>query len=176
MPASAKPLAGRVLERGLFLSRWLMAPFYAGMVFALLALLAVFVAELVHEAPHVLQMKADDAILLVLSLIDLSLAGNLALIVTLAGYEHFVSRFSVSQADRPAWLDKVDFSDLKMKLIASIVAISGIALLRAFMELDDGHDIPPAQLMLMVGIHLTLVATGVLLALMDWLTARSHRP
>jgi uncharacterized protein (TIGR00645 family) len=175
MPASAKPIAGRVLERGLFLSRWLMAPFYAGMVIALLALLAVFVTELVHELPHVLQMKADDAILLALSLIDLSLAGNLVLIVTLAGYENFVSKFDVSQDDRPDWLGKVDFSGLKMKLIASIVAISGIALLRAFMELDDGHELTPAHLILMAGIHLTFVVSGVLMAVMDWLTSKTDK-
>jgi uncharacterized protein (TIGR00645 family) len=175
MAASAKPFTGRVLERGLFLSRWLMAPFYVGMVGALLALLAVFVGELAHELPHVFEMKADDAILLALSLIDLSLAGNLVLIVTLAGYENFVSKFDMGQDDRPDWLGKVDFSGLKMKLIASIVAISGIALLRAFMELDDGKQIDRSHLILMAGIHLTFVVSGVLMAVMDWLASKIDR-
>jgi uncharacterized protein (TIGR00645 family) len=171
MPASAK----RVLEQWLFLSRWLMAPFYAGMAVALLALLAVFVTELVHELPHVLHMQADDAILLALSLIDLSLAGNLVLIVTLAGYENFVSKFDMVEDDRPDWLGKVDFSGLKMKLIASIVAISGIALLRAFMELDDGHNVDRSHLVLMAGIHLTFVVSGVLMAVMDWVASKTDK-
>jgi uncharacterized protein (TIGR00645 family) len=175
MPPSAKPLAKRVLEQWLFLSRWLMAPFYAGMAVALLALLAVFVSELVHELPHILQMKADDAILLALSLIDLSLAGNLVLIVTLAGYENFVSKFDMVEDDRPDWLGKVDFSGLKMKLIASIVAISGIALLRAFMELDEGQPVDRSHLILMAAIHLTFVVSGVLMAVMDWVASKTDK-
>jgi uncharacterized protein (TIGR00645 family) len=173
MPASAKPPAARVLERGLFLSRWLMAPFYAGMVLALLALLAVFVEELAHDLVHLLQMKPDDAILLALSLIDLSLAANLLLIVMFAGYENFVSRLDVAPDDRPEWMGTVDFAGLKMKLAASIVAISGIALLRAFMELEEGDAIDSSRLFWMAAIHLTFVVSGVLLALMDWITSKA---
>jgi uncharacterized protein (TIGR00645 family) len=102
-----KPLAERALEKGLFMSRWLMAPFYVGLVVGLLALLVVFVGELVHELPHLMQMKAEDAILLALSLIDLSLAGNLLLIVTFSGYENFVSKFDLEHEDRPDWMGTV---------------------------------------------------------------------
>jgi uncharacterized protein (TIGR00645 family) len=172
---SAKPLAERALERGLFLSRWLMAPFYVGLVIALLALLAVFVGELAHELPRAMQMKAEDAILLALSLIDLSLAANLLLIVTYSGYENFVSKFDVNLEDRPDWMGTVDFSGLKMKLIASIVAISAIALLRAFMELGEGQPVDQTRLLWMAAIHVTFVVSGVLLALMDWLASRVER-
>lgn len=175
MPASAKFPAGRLLERGLFLSRWLMAPFYVGMVAALLALLVVFVDELARELPHVLHMGPEDAILLALSLIDLSLAGNLLLIVIFAGYENFVSKLVVVEEDRPDWLGKVDFSGLKMKLIASIVAISGIALLRAFMEVEEGQRLDEAKLFWMTAVHLAFVVSGVLLALMDWLASKVER-
>ncbi|MGZ3275909.1 MAG: TIGR00645 family protein [Caulobacteraceae bacterium] len=170
-----KPLAERVLERGLFMSRWLMAPFYVGLAVALLALLVVFFGELVHELPRVMQMKPEDAILLALSLIDLSLAGNLLLIVTFSGYENFVSKFDLDHGDRPDWMGTVDFSGLKMKLIASIVAISAIALLRAFMELGEGEHIDQTKLMWMAGIHLTFVVSGVLLALMDFIASKSDR-
>lgn len=173
MPTAVKPLAGRLVERGLFLSRWLMAPFYAGMVLALLALLAVFVGELVHEVPRVLQMKAEDAILMALSLIDLSLAANLLLIVMFAGYENFVSKFHIEHEDRPDWMGTIDFSGLKMKLSASIVAISGIALLRVFMEAEEGDAIDSPKLFWMAVIHLVFVVSGVLLALMDWVASKS---
>jgi uncharacterized protein (TIGR00645 family) len=173
MPARAKPIAERVLERGLFLSRWLMAPFYAGMVVALLALLAVFVEELARELPHLLQMHPEDAILLALSMIDLSLAGNLLLIVIFAGYENFVSKIDLLEEERPDWMGKVNFSGLKMKLSASIVAISGIALLRAFMELGEGQHVDRSQLLWMASIHLVFVVSGVLLALMDWINSKT---
>src|SRR3954452_1575673 len=103
----------RRLERGLFASRWLMAPFYLGLVLALAALLVVFARELVHEITLLPTMNAEGAILMALSLIDMSLAGNLMLIVIFSGYENFVSRLDADDlADRPAWMGKVDFSGL----------------------------------------------------------------
>ena len=154
-------------EAGLFASRWLMAPFYAGLVAALFALLWVFVQDLWQELSHLPGMKPDDAILMALSLIDLSLAGNLVLIVIFSGYENFVSRVDASdQGDRPGWMGTVDFSGLKMKLIASVVAISAIALLKAFMKIDEGK-LDTTQIQWMVIMHLTFVMSGVLLAVMD---------
>ncbi|MCW5760361.1 MAG: YqhA family protein, partial [Phenylobacterium sp.] len=80
-PRSIKPLLEHYLELGLFRSRWLMAPFYVGLVVALGALLIVFTNEAIHELWNVMTMSAEEAILMVLALIDLSLAGNLLLIV-----------------------------------------------------------------------------------------------
>ena len=131
----------RRFEKVLFASRWLMAPMYLGLVLALGMLAVVFLRELFHYLPGVLDMKSEDAILVVLTLIDLTLAGNLLLIVLFSGYENFVSKFDFDTgADRPDWMGKVDFSGLKMKLIASIVAISAIDLLKWFMGIEDMTD------------------------------------
>src|SRR5579862_1618706 len=93
------------IERMLFAARWILAPFYLGMVLALGAILVVFMRELAWELAHISSMDAEGAILLALSLIDLSLTGNLLLIVILAGYENFVSRIHVEQhEDRPSWM------------------------------------------------------------------------
>ena len=107
--------AERWLEATLFASRWLMAPFYLGLVVALAILLVVFVNELVAEVWHIAGMTPESAILLGLSLIDLSLAGNLLLIVMFSGYENFVSKLDVGdRQDRPVWMGTVDFSALKL--------------------------------------------------------------
>src|SRR6202012_4422765 len=116
-----------------------------GLVVALAALLVTFGQELMHEIVPIFtgHARPEDAILMALSLIDLSLAGNLLLIVIFSGYENFVSKIDTGDdEDRPGWMGTVDFSGLKMKLIASIVAISAIALLKAFMRLAEGNDIP----------------------------------
>jgi uncharacterized protein (TIGR00645 family) len=174
-----KPGIEQIFERGLFASRWLMAPMYFGLVVSLVMLAVVFTKELFYYAPQVFTMSADQAILAVLTLIDLSLAANLLLIVLFSGYENFVSKLDIEDTvDRPSWMGTVDFSGLKMKLIASIVAISGIHLLKAFMALGKGEGTPQATgetLYLMVVIHLTFVASGVLLALMDWLSAKTDK-
>lgn len=175
---SIKPKLESILERGLFASRWLMAPMYIGLVIALAALVVIFFQELFHVIPVLMagDASAEDAILLALALIDLSLAGNLVLIVIFSGYENFVSKIDTGDdEDRPGWMGTVDFSGLKLKLVASIVAISAIALLKAFMELAEGKDISDRQLAWLVGIHLVFVISGVLLAAMDWLAARSGK-
>lgn len=172
-----KPVLETWLERGLFASRWLMAPFYVGLVLALAALLVVFFQELFRELPHTLSMKPEDAILMALTLIDLSLAANLMVIVILSGYENFVSKIdTASHEDRPDWMGTVDFSGLKMKLIASIVAISAIALLKAFLKLTEpGVALDQTRLLWLVVVHLSFVVSGVLLAVMDWLNSRVEK-
>ena len=169
----------RAVEHGLFAARWLMAPFYIGMVLALAAVLFVFCRELFQQIMRLGGMDAEAVILLALSLIDLSLTANLLLIVIFSGYENFVSRIDTVRAeDRPAWMGTVDFSGLKMKLIASIVAISAIALLRAFLPLAEpghGEAFEPAKLGWMIGIHMTFVVSGVLLAVMDLVASRVAR-
>lgn len=161
----------RMLERGLFASRWLMAPMYVGLVGALMLMLYGFAMELVHLVTHLPALEVNDLILGALALIDLSLAGNLILIVIFSGYENFVSKLDTDMAEhRLEWQGTVDFSGLKLKLIASIVAISGIHLLKTFMDVGKT---PPDQIRWMVIIHLVFVASGVLLALMDWITVKT---
>ncbi len=166
-------------ERGLFAARWLMAPMYLGLVVSLGMLMVVFLREVLYYAPQVMTMTSEDTILAVLTLIDLTLAGNLLLIVLFSGYENFVSKLDIdATADRPSWMGTVDFSGLKMKLIASIVAISGIHLLKRFMEIGEAHaetPFDPSQLRWMVIIHVTFVVSGVLLAVMDWVTSRTDK-
>ncbi|PZQ52549.1 MAG: hypothetical protein DI556_02555 [Rhodovulum sulfidophilum] len=176
---SGKPSVETAFERGLFASRWLMAPMYLGLVVSLAMLTIVFGREVFYYAPKVMTMTSEDVILTVLTLIDLTLAGNLLLIVLFSGYENFVSKLDIADTeDRPSWMGTVDFSGLKMKLIASIVAISGIHLLKRFMEIGETHaEVPfdPIQLRWMVIIHLTFVASGILLALMDWVAAKTDK-
>lgn len=154
-------------EQGLFASRWLMAPMYLGLVGGLVLLLYSFIDELIHLFMMVPNLSQSDVVLGILSLIDLSLAGNLLLIVIFSGYENFVSKIDTSKhEDQPEWKGTVDFSTLKLKLIASIVAISGIHLLKVFMDVGKATE---DQIQWMVIIHLVFVTSGVLLALMDYI-------
>ena len=181
VPAPDKRLPfERILENGLFLSRWLMAPFYVGLVLALAMLLVVFVEEVVHAVPNVLGGGAEQAILTVLTLIDLSLAGNLVLIVIFSGYENFVSKINLEgHEDRPSWMGTLDFSGLKIKLVGSIVAISAISLLRAFMTITQSNAVDEVRIFWLVVLHVTFVGSGLLFAMMDWVASlekKGHPP
>jgi uncharacterized protein (TIGR00645 family) len=150
--------AERAFERFLFASRWLMAPFYLGLIVALMALIVVFARDLVEEVAKLASLSETDIIVWVLSLVDLSLAGNLLVMVIFAGYENFVSKMDIGDhPDRPAWMGKVDFSGMKLKLIASM----------------EVTTVDERSLRWMVIIHLAFVISGVLLALMDWITERT---
>ena len=162
-----------MFELWLFRSRWLMAPFYAGLVLALAALLYVFVEEAWHGYSKLHVMNPGDAILLALSLIDLSLTGNLVLIVIFSGYQNFVSRIDPEgHEDWPAWMDAIDYSGLKMKLIVSVVAISAIALLHGFLRVAQGDPISDRTLAWLVGLHVTFLFSALMLALVDRILGR----
>lgn len=159
-----------VLESFMFNSRWLLAPFYIGLVLALALLLVKFVKEFVKFVPVVFTGDASDVIIGVLTLIDVVMIANLLLIIVFAGYENFVSKIGVdNHEDKPEWMGHVGFSDLKMKLIGSIVAISGIELLKAFMHTAV---VPREELAWKVGLHMTFVVSGVLFAVMDRLSRK----
>ena len=158
------------LERGfehvLFSSRWILAPVYLGLIVALGIMLVKFSKQLWTLLVNLPDASEANIIIGVLSLVDVSLIMNLMVIIIFSGYENFVSKMEDlhDHDDRPEWLGHIGFTDLKIKLIGSIVAISGVELLKAFMKVDDVSD---RHLGWMVGIHLTFVLSGVLYAIMD---------
>src|SRR5215468_8397976 len=113
-------------------------------------------------------MTGDEMIVQILTLVDAALIGALLLIIGFAGYENFVSKIGTGDhEDRPAWMGKVGFSDLKIKLMGAIVAISAVELLKAFINVEE---FSPQILRWKVIIHLTFVVSGVLFAVTDRLT------
>lgn len=159
----------RAMEYLMFNSRWLLAPFYFGLVLAIGLLLVKFTKEFVALVPVVFTGSGSQTVVGILSLIDISLVANLLIIIIFAGYENFVSKIETGDhEDRPSWMGHVGFSDLKLKVIGSIVAISAIELLKFFMSAEH---LDSEQLAWKVGIHVTFVVSGVLFALMDWLSS-----
>ncbi len=159
------------LEAMIFGSRWLLVPFYIGLVFSIGILLLKFGKEFLHLMSIVMTAPGTDIIVGILTLVDVVLLANLLLIIIFAGYENFVSKIDTADhEDRPSWMGKVGFTDLKIKLIGSIVAISGIELLKTFVNVKDYSN---DELAWTVGIHLTFVFSGVMFALMDWMGTKS---
>ena len=167
----SRDTAESLLEKTLFASRWLLAPFYLGLAVGIGVLLVKFVQELFHLMQKTIGGTEADAILGVLSLVDLALTGSLLLIVIFSGYENFVSKIDHSKhEDWPEWMGTIDFTALKIKLLGSIVAISAIQLLKQFMAVKSASD---RDLMWYVIIHVVFVVSSVLLALSDRLSGES---
>jgi uncharacterized protein (TIGR00645 family) len=163
-------LVEHVLEQGIFASRWILAPVYAGLVVSLFLIMFKFAQKSWAMATHVISISLDDTILGILSLIDLSLMGNLLLMIMFGGYQNFVSKLELrGHEDTPEWISHVGFGDLKLKLMGSIVAISAIELLKGFMSIESASD---RTLGWGVGIHMTFVISALFLAIMDALMAK----
>jgi uncharacterized protein (TIGR00645 family) len=155
----------RTAESLLYASRWLLAPIYIGLSLGLLILGIKFFQEIIHVIPLLLSMKETEVVLLILSLVDIALVGGLLVMVMLSGYENFVSSIDIEEGkEKLSWLGKLDSGSLKQKVAASIVAISSIHLLKAFMNADH---ITNDKLMWYVIIHMTFVLSALGMAYVD---------
>jgi len=155
----------RFVESVVFYSRWLLAPFFVGLALGLLLLLVSFVNEYIHFlwSPGVFHSK--ETTLFILELIDLTLIASLVAMVTIAGYENFVSKIDFKdKIERPDWMGKVDFASLKLKVISALVAISSIELLKVF--LNSGYY-DEQEILWRVIIHSVFVVIVLLFALTE---------
>ena len=158
----------RFIENTMYASRWLLAPIYLGLSLGLLVLALKFFQEIIHVIPNIFTMLEAEVILLMLSLIDMALVGGLLVMVMISGYENFVSQLDIDDhKEKLSWLGTMDSTSLKMKVAASIVAISSIHLLRVFM---DARNIEPQYLMWYVIIHMTFVVSAFAMGYLDKLT------
>jgi uncharacterized protein (TIGR00645 family) len=158
----------RNLGRAMFAARWIMAPLYVGLLVALLLVVIKFLDVLIEGVPGFFALNGNDAVFLILRLIDLSLIANLIVIVIFAGWENFVGRLLAKQGDTPPeLLGGLDFSAIKLRLIGSIAAISAILILETFVHIDQ---ITAVRAGLQLGIMLGIGVLGVLLALADKLS------
>jgi uncharacterized protein (TIGR00645 family) len=169
----------RTIERLLFASRWILAPVYLGMSLALVALGIKFFMELFHLLTHVVEMAEADLVLVLLAMVDMVLVGSLIIMVMFSGYENFVSALDVDKGgEKLSWLGKLDANSLKLKVASSIVAISSIHLLRAFMATPTlVSEDRESSLMWYVIIHLTFVVSAVMMGVLDRITSgsKSHK-
>ncbi len=171
----------RTVERLFFASRWLLAPVYLGLSVALVVLGIKFFEELYHAFTHVLVWTEAEVVLSLLALVDLSLVAGLIVMVMFSGYENFVSKMDIAEdsTEKLGWLGKLDATTLKLKVAASIVAISSIHLLRVFMEVDryigDEKGTGTSNLMWYVIIHLTFVVSAVMMGILERISASGKR-
>lgn len=172
-PKKHFPPLEELIETTLFRSRWILAPLYVGLVGALIILVVKFLQKFVTLALITFSSEGTELVLGVLGLVDIVLIANLLVIIIFSGYENFVSKIDAIQGhvDRPDWMGTIDYSGLKLKVIGSLVAISAIELLKAFLNVDKMDHI---DMMWLVIIHLTFVISGVGFALMEKILHSGH--
>ncbi|GIS23268.1 TIGR00645 family protein [Gammaproteobacteria bacterium] len=168
-----------LLEGLIYASRWLLAPIYMILCLCLALIAITTIQHFIQYAPGLMSMKLKEVLLFVLQVVDLALIANLVVMIIFSGYENFISKIDVAKddRDRPDWMGSVDFSDLKIKLVASILAISGIGLLETFLKIAGSGDVAVSEVEIkwMVIIHIIFIISGLLLAMMDYVAHRSSK-
>lgn len=159
------------IESIILASRWLLVVFYLGLTIALALYAITFGNKLLGFLTNLLTLDEADAILKMLELIDAALVASLVIMVIIAGYENFVSRFDNAEGDLN-WLGKLDAGSLKIKVASTIVAISSIQLLQAFLDAPQYTD---NRLMWLTIIHITFVLSALLLAIIDFIMVRTKK-
>ena len=154
--------AERLFENFIFWSRWIQAPLYGGLIVGSALYTYKFFLELIHLIETVNSISEEVLMLGILTLIDVTMVSNLLIMVIIGGYATFVSRVHLDDhEDRPDWLEKIDAGTLKVKLAGALVGISGIHLLKSFVNISNREQ---SQIMWQVIIHVVFLFSTLMLA------------
>ncbi|WP_067244504.1 TIGR00645 family protein [Microbacterium resistens] len=176
----------RAIASLIFVSRWLQAPLYLGLIVAQAVYVVVFMIELWHLVEKVFagkELVESEIMLAVLGLIDVVMIANLLIMVIIGGYETFVSRIHVDgHPDQPEWLSHVNANVLKVKLAMAIIGISSIHLLKTFIEVGgmtengtvhSGDKYTPVGVLWQVVIHMVFIVSALALAWIDRMSSHT---
>lgn len=149
-------------EKIIFASRWIQAPLYFGLIIGGILYAYKFVIELLHLCTTINEISETALMLGILTLVDITMVGNLLTMVIIGGYSTFVSRLDIdAHEDKPEWLQKINAGTLKVKLAGSLIGVSGIHLLITFINIKSYES---EDVMWQVIIHMVFLLSSVLLA------------
>ncbi len=160
------------IGRTIFLSRWLQAPLYIGLILAQLIYVWQFWIEIIHLLSNIFSSSRHvtdtELMLIVLGLIDVVMISNLLVMVIVGGWEIFISRLRLDlHPDQPEWLSHVNAGILRVKLAVSIIGISSIHLLKTFI---NSSSLDGKILFWQTTIHMVLVLSAILIAWTEKIT------
>lgn len=163
------------LEAVIFSSRWIQAPIYGGLIVGAMLYTYKFLVELIHLTATVNTITEEVLMLGILTLVDITMVLNLLVMVIIGGYATFVSRIHLDHhEDRPDWLEKINAGTLKVKLAGALVGISGIHLLKSFVDIGKKD---PEQVKWQIIIHVVFLLSTIALAYTEKILHDSdHKP
>jgi len=167
-----KPVENSI-ESFVFASRWLQTPLYLGLIVGSGLYCYKFLVQLAGMCQHVQSLTEEELMLGMLGLVDMTMVANLIYMVVVGGYTMFVSRIDIDgHPDRPEWLEQTNANTLKIKLASSLVGVSGIHLLKSFIEIGEaaheshGQAVPPFVFWQVI-IHVTFLGTAIALSVSE---------
>jgi uncharacterized protein (TIGR00645 family) len=163
-------------EGFIFWSRWVQAPLYGGLTIASFIYLSKFMHELLDLYHEIFTLSETKMMLAILGLVDISMVMNLLVMVTIGGYSIFTSRIDVEMhEDKPLWLEGLDAGQLKIKLATSLASISGVQLLKTFIDYRDAVQKASSEgIIIEIIIHMVFIISALLLSQTEKITHSYH--
>ena len=163
-------------EGFIFWSRWVQAPLYTGLIVASFLYLYKFFQELLYMVKYISIWDETEVMIKVLGLVDVSMVMNLVVMVTIGGYSIFTSRIDVDMhEDKPLWLEGLDAGQLKIKLATSLASISGVYLLKTFMNYrNEVQKTSTEGVIIEIVIHMVFIISALLLSQTEKITHSYH--
>ncbi len=155
----------RTIEVILFGSRWLLVPFYLGLMVALGIYLFIDAKEVVHLCAKVLVLDKEATMLVLLELVDMAMIAALVKMIITGGYTSFVNKNHGQNSD------KASSGTLKVKMSTSLVGVSSIHLLQKFI---DVRELPWTELGPLLAIHFAFLFGSLMLAYIEYIHVKSE--
>lgn len=147
-----------LIEGIIFHSRWILVPFYLGLVIAQVFYCWKFGIELIELCHNFRALKEADFMLAVLTLIDITMIANLIKMIIAGSYQSFVNKIPNDHSE------KISSGYLKVKMGTSLIGVSSIHLLQTFI---NSKDLTDRDLYVKCGIHGLFVVSTLVLAWID---------
>lgn len=146
-----------------FSSKWILVPFYVGLVWAQILYAWKSVQAVVHLTEHFASMDESQMMLAVLGLIDIAMIANLVRTIIAGSYHAFLDK------EGPV-TEHISSGYLKVKMGMSLVGVSSIHLLQAFINSAHSTD---RDLIVKGAIHIVFLISTIGLAWVEYLHEKS---
>ena len=156
----------KLIEKVIFSSKWLLITFYLGLFAVMLVYTYVYIGEIVNLIRESRGLTKDVVLLATLELVDIVMIANLVKMIITGSYNSFVSKTHGYSGEN------VSSGMLKVKMSTSLIGVSSIHLLQTFI---NASNIQWNDILKQLAIHGTFVLGALVLAIIDWLHAKSEQ-
>ncbi len=157
----------RYIEKAVFGSKWLLIPFYLGLLVVMLLYTYVYILEIAHLVSQVGVLNKETILLSALEMVDIVMIANLIKMIITGSYTSFVNKNHGDEGE------KVSSGMLKVKMSTSLAGVSSVHMLQVFVKLNT-QDVPWDTLYKQLLIHLAFLVGALVLMWIDYLHTKSE--
>ena len=153
-----------LVEAIVFNVKWVLLLFYLGLVAVLLMFAFAYAKELVLLTTHAASMSIEEMKIVALEFVDVVMVANLIKMCITGSYNSFVSK------DHGRANENISSGTLKIKISTSIIIVSAIYLLRAFVSANA----PWEEIRVKLWIFALFLATTLVLGVLEYLHVKGQ--